>query len=509
MNVHGYELISEWKNSTCGQTARATRGGKLYILKKYQKAAPVMNAAISAEQFEKNKKSFERYVELRQRINNTLRPIAGPGGNIIIPIEDFIEDRHYIEVSEFIDGAIPEEELEEVLNSLSIDMKRMLMLTATGALDTVHKRGIIHSDLKLKNILLVRNSVGNYVSKLIDFDSSYFTNFYMLEEIIGTMPYYSPELSKLIEADEDEKEGLIDALTTQSDIFSLGIIFHIYLSGEMPQAKSLTDRLQRRKDAGKPIYCWTILNSGCELAMSDKIKSLKYLSLIQDMLNIDPSKRPTATQVLQRLKAPDVEEIIEEPWPEHRLMLDKAKIKDCGYRVFKKINSSGNKKYELITKEGKRKEYSNDDLISLGLAKSAREEKFCEPWPEHSITFNEEKLRSRGFIAAEQKVLSGIKGYEIFRSDSTSTFFDLDKLIITRYAIKKTEPVAPIIEEFCEPWPEHSIEFDIERIKSRGFIAIKQMISSDKKGYQLVMSNGVTNFVLVETLLIQRYAKRK
>lgn len=508
MNVHGYELITEWKNSQCGQTARAKRGGKVYFLKKYQTPVePVMNGALDAKTFDQNKITFQNFVSLRRRVNNALRPIAGPGGNIIIPTEDFIEDHHYMEAAELVDGVIDDDELEGVISSLSVDVKRLLMLTAAGALDTIHKRGVIHSDLKLQNVLLARNSAGNYVAKVIDFDSSYFTDC-LPDEIVGTIDYYSPELGQYADA-EDEREELGKTLTSQSDIFSLGLIFHIYLSGEMPQAKSLTERLQKRKDKGKPIYCWTILNSGCELVLSDKITSLKYMSLIQDMLNIDPTKRPTATQVLQRLKAPEVEGVIEEPWPEHRLMLDKGKIKDSGYKVLKKITSSGNKKYELIAGDGKRKEYTSDDLISLGLAKSAREEKFCEPWADHTISFNEEKLRSRGFIAAEQKILSGIKGYEIFRSDSTSTFFDMNKLVLMGYAVKNREPVAPIVEEFCAPWAEHSIEFDIDKIKQRGFVRSEQTVMAGVKGYTFFKADGSKQFIKLEMILVFKMAKRK
>ena len=45
-----------------------------------------------------------------------------------------------------------------------------------------------------------------------------------------------------------------------------------------------------------------MINGGSELVLSDKITVLKYVSLIQDMINIDPTKRLTVTQVLQRLK---------------------------------------------------------------------------------------------------------------------------------------------------------------------------------------------------------------
>lgn len=507
MNVHGYELITEWKNSQCGQTAKAKRGGKVYFLKKYQTPVePVMNGALDKKTFDQNKITFQRFVEIRRRVNNALRPIAGSGGNIVIPVDDFIEDHHYVEAAELVEGVVDDDELEGVISSLSLDVKRLLMLTAAGALDTIHKRGVIHSDLKLQNVLLARNSAGNYVAKIIDFDSSYFTDC-LPDEIVGTIDYYSPELGQYVDA-EDEREELGKTLTSQSDIFSLGLIFHIYLAGEMPEAKSLTERLQKRKDKGKPIYCWTILNNGCELVLSDKIKSLKYISLIQDMLNIDPVKRPTATQVLQRLKAPDVDGVIEEPWPEHRIMLDKAKIKES-YAVLKKITVSGKKKYELITPAGKREECTSDDLISRGLAKSAMEEKFCEPWSEHSIVFNEEKLRSRGFVAAEQKILSGIKGYEIFRSDSTGTFFDVNKLVLMGYAIREKKPAAPISEKFCKPWSEHSIVFDVDKIKQRGFVRSEQTVIAGVKGYTFTKADGKQQFIKIETILMFKMATKK
>ena len=57
MIFHGYELISEWKNSQCGKTAMARRDGKTYFLKKYQTpVAPVNNGTLDAKTFEHNKK---------------------------------------------------------------------------------------------------------------------------------------------------------------------------------------------------------------------------------------------------------------------------------------------------------------------------------------------------------------------------------------------------------------------------------------------------------------------
>ena len=435
MNIRGYELITEWKNSQCGQTAVARRGDKQYFIKKYQTPVePVMNGSLDKRTFAHNQEVFRRFVEIRRRVNNALRPIAGSGGNIVIPIEDFIENHHYMEVAELVNGTVGEEELEEVLAGLSLEVKQLLMLTAAGALDTIHKKGVIHSDLKLQNVLLAKNGERNYVAKVIDFDSSYFSDC-LPEEIVGTIDYYSPELGQYADS-EDEREELGKTLTTQSDIFSLGLIFHMYLTGEMPQAKSLTERLQKRKDKGKPIYCWTILNSGCELKLSDKISSFKYLCLIQDMLESDPQQRPTATQVLQRLKGVEERFIFEDAWPEDRIVLDIAKLKENGYVLTKRNRVGDVKGYLLRSNEGKKVVCTGKELITKGLAKMARVERFVEPWPEHKIVFDEEKIQSRGFVGSEQSILGDTKGYMFFKVDGTERFIKAEMLLLLKMANK-------------------------------------------------------------------------
>jgi len=511
MNVHGYELITEWKNSQCGQTAKAKRGGKVYFLKKYQTPVnPVRNGALDERTFQANKVKFEKYVANRRRVNVTLRTIAGAGGNIIIPAEEFVEDNHYMEASEFIEGGVPDKEIEGVLSSLSLDVKKLLLLTATGALISVHGKGIVHSDLKLKNVLLAKNSSGNYVSKLIDFDSSYFLDD-KPDEVVGDINYYSPELGSYADIeDEEERREMASILTEKSDIFSLGLIFHYYLSGELPEAKSLTERLQKRKDKGKVIYCWTILNNDCELKLSSKITNLKYLSLITDMLEKDPAKRPSATQVLQRLKAPDAEGVIEEPWPDHNLIVDKNKIKNSGYPVFRKITVLGKKKYELISKEGRRSEMTPEELVSAGFARLAREEKFDSPWEEHNITLNEAKLRLRGFVYSDKETQAGVKGYRIYRSDSTGMFFRVEQLIAMGYATKRSEAprVAHVEAGFCEPWEEHRIAFDTDMIKRKGYVRAERTTISGVKGYNFFRSDGAKQFIKAEMLVVFKMARK-
>lgn len=505
MMFHGYELTSEWKNSQCGQTAKARKEGKGYFLKKYQTpVAPLNNGTLDAKTFAHNKKLFEEFVDIRKRVNDTIRTIAGPGGNIVIPCDEFIEGNQYIEAAELVDGVVEEDELEGVLASLSVDVKKLLMQTAAGALFGVHSKKIVHSDLKLKNVLLVRNSTGNYVAKLIDFDSSYFVD-EKPDEVVGTIDYYSPELGAYADA-EDDREEMGKKLTEKSDIFSLGLIFHFYLSGALPTPVSLTERLRKRQAKGKVIYCWIALNSGCELQISPAIKSPKYISLIRDMLSLDPDDRPSASEVLRRLR--EAEPVIEEPWPDHSIMLDKDKLKADGIVSLRKQTVAGQKKYELLFSDGKKTTLSKDKLISRKYVKVIAPVGFCEPWSEHSIEFDVDRIKSRGFISGEQAVLAGVSGYNFYRSDSTATFFKLEMLLAMKYA-RKVISTGGIDTGADSPWPEHNIAFNVDAINARGFINVKRDSMGGIKGYRFTKPDGSTQFIRVEMVLLQKMARKK
>lgn len=529
MKFHGYELVSDWKNSQCGQTAAAAKGGKKYFLKKYQTpVAPIDNGTLDAKTFAHNEKMFNEFVDTRKRVNAAIRTIAGSGGNIVIPCDEFIEGNQYVEAAEFVEGAIDDDETEGVLASLSVDVKKLLMQTAAGALFSVHSKGIIHSDLKLKNVLLVRNKTGNYVAKLIDFDSSYFVD-EKPDEIVGTIDYYSPELGEYADS-EDEREEIGKKITEKSDIFSLGLIFHFYLTGALPEAVNLTEKLKKRQAKGKVIYCWIALNSGCELKLSPAIKSPKYSSLIRDMLNIDPTARPSASEVLKRLR--EAEPVIEEPWPEHSIVLDREKLEAADIAGMKKISAGGEKTYELIYSDGTKKPATKDELYAMGLLKVTAPKGFCTPWDEHGIAFDLDKIRSRGFISCEQKIMSGIKGYQFYRSDSNSMFFKPEMLLAMKYATKADPAAAPApvpemaelkvpepaaetaptaaapASDFAEPWEEHSIEFDAETIKAKGYLRSERAVLGGVNGYNFYTADGSCRFIRQEMAVIQKLAKK-
>lgn len=450
MLIHGYEIRGDWKNSQCGQTVTAEKKGKKYFIKKYQTpVAPINNGTLDKKTFEHNKKMFDDFVNLRKSINSTLRAISGPGGNIVVPDDEFIEGNQYVEASELIEGVIAEEDLEKVLSELPIDVKLLLMKTAAGALLSVHSKHIIHGDLKLKNVLLVKNASGNYVAKLIDFDSSYLET-KKPEEIVGTIDYYSPELGRYADA-EDERDELADTITTKTDIFSLGLIFHYYLSGSLPKPADLTEKLRKRQAKGKQIYCWVALNSGCSLEISKKIKEEKYISLIKDMLSVNPEKRPTAAEVLKRLR---------------------------------------------------------DDTPAFIVPTG-----FCDPWPEHEVKFDLAKIKSMGFVSMERSMLAGVKGYSLYRTDGSVRFFNKELLIGVKYAdtkdADKSERSGLKTGRFAEPWKDHAIVFDHEMIRAKGYISSERKILGGVRGYSFVKEDGTTQFMRKEVAIIQKIARER
>lgn len=87
------------------------------------------------------------------------------------------------------------------------------------SLEYCHRKGIIHRDIKLDNILIDKN----YNVKLIDFGLCAIkeTEFDMMKENLGTVRYTAPELIR--------GEGYNDSV----DIWGIGIVLFMLLTGEV------------------------------------------------------------------------------------------------------------------------------------------------------------------------------------------------------------------------------------------------------------------------------------
>lgn len=99
------------------------------------------------------------------------------------------------------------------------------------ALAYLHRMGVLHRDIKLENILYENHSK-NATVRLIDFGLSRTFDRTMVAADYTRTPYtMSPEMAR-------EKKA---RMTDKTDVWAVGIIAFIMLSGEFPFIKSQTD----------------------------------------------------------------------------------------------------------------------------------------------------------------------------------------------------------------------------------------------------------------------------
>ncbi len=128
---------------------------------------------------------------------------------------------------ELIEDARPITEHADA-EGLSARDRVALFLDVLDAVEHGHQRGVIHRDLKPDNVLV--DGAGR--AKVIDFGVARVADPELLEatlrtqatEMVGTLPYMSPE----------QVRG--DEVDTRSDVYALGVLLFRLLTGELPVA---------------------------------------------------------------------------------------------------------------------------------------------------------------------------------------------------------------------------------------------------------------------------------
>ncbi|XP_015111482.1 ovarian-specific serine/threonine-protein kinase Lok isoform X2 [Diachasma alloeum] len=145
----------------------------------------------------------------------------------------------------------------------------------------LHSRGITHRDLKPENILLASDQKYPLV-KVSDFGMSKFLDAAsMLMTYCGTPLYVAPEILR--------RKGR-GAYTAQVDVWSLGVILYVMLSGLCPFTQN-DPHMALDEQILKGVYRF-------HSQKFDKV-SMEAIDLIKSMLTVNPGKRRTIKQVLE------------------------------------------------------------------------------------------------------------------------------------------------------------------------------------------------------------------
>ncbi|EEA05187.1 calcium-dependent protein kinase, putative [Cryptosporidium muris RN66] len=194
----------------------------------------------------------------------------------IMKLFEILEDSNsYYIVSELYTGGELFDEIIKRKRFSEIDAARIIKQVFSGV-TYMHKHSIVHRDLKPENILL-QSKEKNCDIKVIDFGlSTCFQPNTKMRDRIGTAYYIAPEV---LRGTYDEK----------CDIWSMGVILYILLSGTPPFYGRNEYDILKRVETGKYAFDLPQWKS-----VSEEAKDL-----IRKMLTFHPSLRISAAQCLE------------------------------------------------------------------------------------------------------------------------------------------------------------------------------------------------------------------
>src|SRR6266540_4319493 len=266
LTVQGYRVVSKIGQGGSSVVYLAEReSDKQQVVLKILNASPSLDETV-----------LQRFVQEFDIISSIDHP------NVVKIYDRGFGDRHaYIAMEYFPNGNLA----EVIPQGLSGRQALSLLAQAASALREIHNRGIIHRDIKPGNLMMRADGsivLADFgIAKRLGEDKGRTRQ----GELYGTPYYISPE----------QIEG--SPATEQSDIYSLGIIFHEMLTRQRPfEAESVSGLIALHVSAPRP-------------KLPDAFA--EYQGLLEQMIAVDPRDRSKS--------ADELLEAIDDVWTQQAL----------------------------------------------------------------------------------------------------------------------------------------------------------------------------------------------
>jgi eukaryotic-like serine/threonine-protein kinase len=293
MVLGGYRVVTEPSTANAGMSrwARAEKGGGEFFIKQFlDPKYPDENLPGSPEGRARRLQVCEAFQRRQEAIMNRLRNDVPGAGHLITPLAFFRSGPTYYKVTELV--AIDKGVTLSACEPTDIAVALRSLLTS---LRVVHDAGVVHSDLKPDNVLFERTAAGALTCKLIDFDESYLSSEPPEpKRLVGDWWFFSPEMLSYIK--QFDSVGAED-LTTASDVFALGVLLHILLTGTAPGIES------------RFAYPCEAVRAGVPPRLHPAIGTGPLATILSATMERNPAVRPSMIDLLAAFTRSAVEDV--------------------------------------------------------------------------------------------------------------------------------------------------------------------------------------------------------
>jgi|tagenome__1003787_1003787.scaffolds.fasta_scaffold20970391_3 serine/threonine protein kinase len=286
--INGYRLVTEPTNTGGAMCmwAFAVKDRREYFIKEFLQPKWPLPESMGSEASKRQRR--EDCYAFEQRHNQVMSRLADAttapgGGNLVTALDFFRAGTMYYKVTEKVVTASLAS-----LRDLAERDRAVIFRTLVLSIQMLHRKDIVHGDLKPTNILIQRvTGSALHTAKLIDFDDSYLSgNPPPRDQIVGDSAYGAPEWFGYTMNDDRISAPM---LTKAADIFALGLVFHQYLVNRMPAFRAPFSAPGQAVAAG-------------ERVTFDRELSAQLARLLDRMLAPKPGDRPTISQVFEELR---------------------------------------------------------------------------------------------------------------------------------------------------------------------------------------------------------------